>query len=64
MIVEVPHPLGGTAKMPGNPIKLSDTHEDTFSPPPTLGQHTQEIFTALLGKTDAELAELKAEGVI
>ncbi len=64
MIVEVAHPLGGTAKMPGNPIKLSDTYEDAFSPPPTLGQHTQEVFTRLLGKTEAELAELKAEGVI
>lgn len=64
MIIEVAHPLGGTAKMPGNPIKLSDTHEDTFSPPPTVGQHNQEVLKTLLGKTDAELAELKAEGVI
>ncbi len=64
MIVEVAHPLGGSVCMPGNPIKLSDTHEDTFSPPPILGQHNDEIYRGLLGLTEAQLAELKSAGVI
>lgn len=64
MIVEVAHPLGGAVKMPGNPIKLSDTHEDTFTPPPLLGQHNEEIYRGMLGLTDEQLAELKAAGVI
>ncbi len=64
MIVEVAHPLGGSVRMPGNPIKLSDTHEDTFSPPPTLGQHNDEIYKGMLGLTDAQLVELKSAGVI
>ena len=64
MVVDVEHPLGGTAKMPGNPIKLSDTHEDTFSPPPLVGQHTDEILTSLLGKTQTELDLLRDAGVI
>ena len=38
MVVEVEHPDGGIVKMPGNPIKLSYTDEDSFSPPPHLGQ--------------------------
>jgi CoA:oxalate CoA-transferase len=63
MIVEVPHPLGGSTRMPGNPIKLSDTHEDTFSPPPTLGQHNEEVF-ATLGLTREDLESLQAAGVI
>ena len=44
MIVEVEHPDGGIVKMPGNPVKLSYTNEDTYSPPPHLGSHTKEIL--------------------
>ena len=64
MIVEVEHPLGGSARVPGNPIKLSDTHEDTFTPPPTLGQHNEEVFSALLGMTHDEIKALENKGII
>ena len=64
MVVEAAHPLGGAVKMPGNPIKLSDTHEDTFTPPPLLGQHNEEIYQERLGLSGEELAALRAEGVI
>lgn len=63
MIVEVAHPLGGSTKMPGNPIKLSDTHEDTFSPPPTLGQHNDEVY-ASIGLKAEDLKALRDNGVI
>lgn len=63
MIVEVPHPLGGSTRMPGNPIKLSDTHEDTFTPPPTLGQHNDEVF-ATLGLTREDIDALQKEGIV
>ncbi len=63
MIVEVAHPLGGSTKMPGNPIKLSDTHEDTFSPPPTLGQHNDEVY-ASLGMSADDLKTLQENGII
>jgi len=63
MIVEVDHPLGGSTKMPGNPIKLSDTHEDTFTPPPTLGQHNEEVF-ATLGLSREGIEGLQEDGVI
>ncbi|GAB4490756.1 MAG: CoA transferase [Anaerolineales bacterium] len=64
MVVEVAHPLGGTARMPGNPVKLSETHQDTFTPPPLLGQHNHEIYGSLLGLTSEELAELQGKGII
>lgn len=64
MVVEVAHPLGGSTRMPGNPIKLSETHEDTFSPPPLLGQHNGEVYGGLLGLDEAELAALQAASVI
>lgn len=63
MIVEVAHPLGGSTKMPGNPIKLSDTHEDTFSPPPTLGQHNDEVY-ASIGLKAEDLEALRDNGII
>lgn len=44
MMVEVEHPDGGKVKMPGNPIKLSYTDEDSYTPPPHLGAHTKEIL--------------------
>ncbi len=64
MVVEVAHPVAGSARMPGNPIKLSDAHDDAFAPPPLLGQHTTDVFTQLLGKTEAELDALRTAGVI
>jgi crotonobetainyl-CoA:carnitine CoA-transferase CaiB-like acyl-CoA transferase len=64
MVVEVPHSQGGTIKMPGNPIKLSETHEDSYSSPPRLGEHTDEVLRDLLGKSDDEIAALRAREVI
>lgn len=63
MVVDVEHPLGGSTKIPGNPIKLSDTCDETFSPPPLLGQHNEEIFSTL-GLTREDLETLQREGVI
>lgn len=64
MVVEVAHPSGGHVKMPGNPVKLSETHEESYSPPPLLGQHTNEVLRTLLGKSDFELGDLRERGVI
>lgn len=63
MVVEVEHPEGGSVKMPGNPIKLSDTHEDTFTPPPLLGQHTDEVLQSLEFSA-TEIAALREKEII
>ena len=44
MMVEVSHPDGGTVTMPGNPVKMSYTNEDSYSPPPHLGKDTKEVL--------------------
>lgn len=64
MVIEVEYPRGDRVLMPGNPIKLSETCADSFTPSPLLGQHNQEIFGDLLGKSDAEIAELQETGAI
>jgi len=63
MIVEVQHPSGGSTRVIGNPIKLSETHEDSFTPPPLLGQHNEEIFSTL-GLSSEDIKTLKEQGVI
>ena len=41
MIGEVEHPDGGFVKMPGNPVKMSYTNEESYSSPPHLGTDTR-----------------------
>jgi len=64
MIVEVEHPDGGTVKMPGNPVKLSYTNEDTYSPPPHLGSHTKEILKDWGGYDDKSIQALIDKNII
>lgn len=64
MIVEVQHPIAGSFKMPGIPIKLSETPGRIRTPSPTLGQHTYEILKEYLGLDDKAIEELAEEGAI
>ena len=64
MVVEVEHPDGGKVKMPGNPIKLSYTDEDSFSPPPHLGQHTKDTLIEWCNYSESEIIELIKKKVI
>ncbi|HXH03569.1 MAG TPA: CaiB/BaiF CoA-transferase family protein [Candidatus Competibacteraceae bacterium] len=64
MRVELEHPLAGTVPLVGNPIKLSATPVEYRDPPPTLGQHTEQVLSGLLGLSAAEIAALRETGVI
>ncbi len=64
MIVDVPHPEGGSYEATGNPFKLSASGEERFTAPPTLGQHTEEILRDVLGYDDARIAQLYADGAV
>ncbi|MGB2055565.1 MAG: CaiB/BaiF CoA transferase family protein, partial [Porticoccaceae bacterium] len=48
MVVDLKHPNGKATKGPGNPIKLSRSTDQPFTPAPTLGQHTDEVMSQLL----------------
>jgi formyl-CoA transferase len=65
MLIEVPLP-GAERPMlvHGNPIKLSGAAEGPVRSFPGLGQHTDEVLREKLGLSDAELAELRARGVL
>ncbi|NLH45347.1 MAG: CoA transferase [Acholeplasmataceae bacterium] len=49
MIVEVEHPIAGHLKMPGVPVKLSDTPGSVRKPAPLLGHDVNEILHELMG---------------
>ena len=62
MVVEIDHPVAGTYRTAGNPIKSGSP--DTFAPPPTLGQDTEGVLTGLLGYSATEVAALRESGVV
>jgi crotonobetainyl-CoA:carnitine CoA-transferase CaiB-like acyl-CoA transferase len=47
MVVSFEHPVEGTTPVLGSPIKLSRTPPRVSSPPPLLGQHTDEVLAEL-----------------
>ena len=62
MLPRIPLPDGGVCPASGNPIKLSDAGPDTYTPPPTLGQHTREVLSDVLGYDKSRVARLLASG--
>jgi crotonobetainyl-CoA:carnitine CoA-transferase CaiB-like acyl-CoA transferase len=64
MVIELKHPSGASTRGPGNPIKLSRTGEDSFSPAPLLGEHTDSVFGELLGYSEDQIDSLRSQGVI
>jgi formyl-CoA transferase len=64
MTLETSHPTAGTVKLTGFPYKFSETPAEIHAPPPTLGQHTEETLSTLLGYSPAEIEALKASKAI
>ncbi|MBC3927704.1 CaiB/BaiF CoA-transferase family protein [Undibacterium sp. CY21W] len=64
MQITLPHPSAGSVKLVGSPMKLSATPPDYQSPPPLLGQHTDQILKSVLGYDDEQLSLLRQRGII
>lgn len=64
MVVEVDHAGCGPIKLVNSPVKFSETQPGVRTPPPILGQHTNELLSEHLGMSDADIAALKEQGVI
>ncbi|MFN0028235.1 MAG: CaiB/BaiF CoA transferase family protein [Acidimicrobiales bacterium] len=60
----VDHPVMGEVRVDGLPVHLSETDWSIQRPAPCLGQHNEEVYGGLLGLSEREMAELRAEGVI
>jgi crotonobetainyl-CoA:carnitine CoA-transferase CaiB-like acyl-CoA transferase len=63
MIVELDHPTAGPLKVVGCPVRLTRTPPLVRTPPPILGQHTDEVLAAL-GFSDDDIASLHHSGVV
>ena len=64
MVRTVHHPTVGDLKLVGIPFRFSDTPASIRRPPPTLGQHTEQVLRDMLGFSDRRIDELRAEKVI
>jgi crotonobetainyl-CoA:carnitine CoA-transferase CaiB-like acyl-CoA transferase len=64
MIETVEHPTVGSLRMLGIPFKFSDTPATVRRPPPTLGQHTEEILESEFGFDAGAIARLREDKVI
>jgi len=63
MVVEVEYPGVGRIKQLGTPMKFSETPCEIRSPPPSFGEHTEEILK-WLGYAETEILDMRQEGVI
>ncbi|KAK1042856.1 hypothetical protein LTR33_015493 [Friedmanniomyces endolithicus] len=64
MITEVDHPSCGPVKLLSPPVKFSESKPSIRTAPPTLGQHTQEVLSEMLGMSDSDIEALKKDGVV
>ena len=58
------HPTAGKQKITGNPIKLSETPGEVFTPTPMVGEHTEELLSCILGYNKEKTEDLRNRGVI
>lgn len=66
MKLTMPYPeaQSGELDLIANPIKYSGTPVSYRRPPPTAGQHSEEVLLELLDLSEDDIAELRDQGVI
>ena len=65
LLREVHHPAAGKPlRMVGSPIRMSAVTPEIRRPPPTAGQHTEELLGEVLGLDSAAVARLRDEGIV
>jgi crotonobetainyl-CoA:carnitine CoA-transferase CaiB-like acyl-CoA transferase len=60
----VAHPVTGEHELPGLPMRIAGMTRWYRAPAPTLGEHTAAVLHEVLGVDDAELARLRADGIV
>ena len=64
MVTEIEHPACGPIKLINTPVKYSHSTPGIRTPPPTLGQHTDEILQEIVGMTQEDIQRMRRDGVV
>jgi crotonobetainyl-CoA:carnitine CoA-transferase CaiB-like acyl-CoA transferase len=64
LAIETVHSTAGQIRFSGFPYAFSETPAQVRLPPPTLGQHTEEVLMDLLGYSPRDVTELREAGAI
>jgi CoA:oxalate CoA-transferase len=64
MVVETRHRTGEKMKLLGNPIKMSQAEERGFTPPPGLGENTDQVLATLLNFSPQEIQQLREKKIV
>jgi crotonobetainyl-CoA:carnitine CoA-transferase CaiB-like acyl-CoA transferase len=64
MQLAMSHSQGGEVALVGNPARIDGEPLNADIPPPTLGQHSDEVLKRLLEMSDDDLSELRSRGVL
>jgi crotonobetainyl-CoA:carnitine CoA-transferase CaiB-like acyl-CoA transferase len=62
MVVTVPLESGESVRMPGNPMKFSESAAPRYATPPRLGQHSRQVMASVLGYPQHRIDALCANG--
>ena len=63
LIAEVDHPVAGRVRAPGIPVRMDGTPPSVRTPPPLLGEHTDQVLEEL-GYSPEDIAGLRREGAV
>ncbi|MFQ5921430.1 MAG: CaiB/BaiF CoA transferase family protein [Anaerolineales bacterium] len=64
LVMEVSHPTEGRVPLLRSPLNIPTAPSEVRYPPPTLGQHTDQILSELLSFDSAEIQTLRDKGVV
>ena len=64
MVTTIAHSSGEAIKLVSSPLKFKNFKTDIHSPPPVLGEHTDEVLENFLGMTGEQILQLRKEKII